>query len=175
MQEYPYMVPYTWQLSFWWKGEQELAGKAWKKIKEKWNPQQIVMSRGEIVKENVPQVLTQAFAWVPPLPETPQEPKVDREALGRCVRGTYSTGGPSEGPNESEINTTLKDKEDESESTMMKDKPPMAMPKPKPALQKPVEEKSLTKTNPAEGSEEMAQPPPACTEPAQETGNELLG
>jgi hypothetical protein len=146
--QYPYMVPYTWQLSFWWKGEQELAGKAWKKIQEKWNPQQIVMSRGKIVKENAPQVLTQAFAWVPPLPDMQEEPKVEREALGRFVRGTFSTG-PSEGPNEDE-SITMKDKEGESRemedddktSEMNKKKPPIAMPKPTPAPKKPVEEQA---------------------------------
>jgi hypothetical protein len=51
---------------------------AWNKIiQDKWNPQQIV--------RNVPQVLTQAFAWVPLLlpDEMPNErQKAEREALG---------------------------------------------------------------------------------------------
>ena len=180
--QYPYMVPYTWQLSFWWKGEQELAGKAWKKIQNMWNPQQIVMSRGEIVKENAPQVLTQAFEWVPPLPDMQEEPKVEWEALGKFVRGTFTTG-PSEGPNEDE-STIMKDKEDEfrmmedddETSNMNKKNSPMGMPRPAAAPKKPFEEYPLAKTTPvAEGSEEMAKPPPACAEPTQETGSELFG
>jgi hypothetical protein len=172
IMQYPYMVPYTWQLSFWWKGEQELAGNAWKKIQDKWNPQQIVMSRGAIVKENVPQVLTQAFAWVPPLPDMPEEPKVEAD-LGRFVRGTFSTGpGPSEGPNEDD------QKKDESGMTEEDETSEMAMPKPTPASKKPVEEKTLAKmTTPAaeEGSEEMVKPQPACsTEPTQETEDALF-
>ena len=158
--QYPYMVPYTWQLSFWWKGEQELAGKAFKKIQERWNPQQIVMSRGEIVKEDAPQVLTQSFAWVPPLPDVQEEPKIEREALGRFIRGTFTTG-PSEGPNE-------------GESTIMKDKE--GMPKPTPVPIEFFEEKPLAEATPvAEESKEMAKPPPTRAEPTQDAGSELFG
>jgi hypothetical protein len=174
--QYPYMVPYTWQLSFWWKGEQELAGKAWKMIQEKWNPQQIVMSRGEVVKENASQVLTQAFAWVPPLPDMPAERKVEKEALGGFVRGTFSTG-PSEGVVE-EGNAKKEEESnmEDEKSEMNKKKPPMAMPKPTPAPEKPpVEEKLLMTTTPAEKSEEMAKPPPASIQSTQDAGDEMMG
>jgi hypothetical protein len=109
-----YFTPYTWQLSFWWKGEQELARKALNTILNKWRPQQIVLSQGDLVQggeeeeQFAIQVIEHAFAWVPPAEMYSYETHLPvlKEALGGFQRGTFSTGGEGEREPPAEVQAT---------------------------------------------------------------------
>ena len=87
-----YFTPYTWQLSFWWKGEQELARKALNVILQKWKPTQVVIAQGDIIHGNAMETIQQVFSWVPEYAAYDTEIPVSKESLGKIVRETFSTG-----------------------------------------------------------------------------------
>jgi hypothetical protein len=92
-QSAEYYTPYSWQLSFWWNGEQELARKALTVVLDKWKPSQIVLGgTNTIVSKYAIDALQQAFAWVPEYKTYPTDHPMDKALLGPFQRGTFSTG-----------------------------------------------------------------------------------
>jgi hypothetical protein len=85
-------TPKEWQYSFWWGGEMELPSRALYKVKQQWNPVQLVVANGDCASTKAMDIIQDALSWIPEWspPRTTQDVRVTLEPS--LSRVSFTTG-----------------------------------------------------------------------------------